>query len=593
MLKAKTFICGDFGAGTLKLAEFEPNESGSLRLLRFATRSLGLDGSKESTRHEVLVAALKDALQEGFESQVVNICAPGFSVFSKFVKIPNVDTAKVSQIIKYEAQQNVPFPLDEVVWDYQVLGENSGGELEFLLVAIKTDVIEGLLSTAEEAGLKLNLVDVSPAALCNAYRFNYQDEEGCTLVLDIGAKTSNVLFFEGEKVFSRSINIGANAITQDFCSESGMTFEEAETFKIEQGFVSLGGAYEEPDDPNVAQISKIARQVMTRLHIQMNQTIQFYRGQQGGSAPQRMYLAGGASSLAYTAEFFSEKLNIPVDYYNPFTNIEFGDDLDLETFSYFAHTFGESVGLGIRNLARCPVNLNLMPQSYVRRETMRQKKPYFIAAVLGLIAVVLAYGAFFHRVAGVRKAEVDKITKEVAPLTAKLSTLDAKKAEREQAYGMVTNYLSHVDQRLFWGQFLGSLRETMVSIETAYTVGESTRPEENDHAGLWIESMAPIIPTTQAPASAGASRSRSASATAVVGPVDLNYIDITCRAKNLLHRGPASNNEFAYAFEAALGTNAFLNPVATKLQKMETATEEQETFSFDVRLLLRSKIVIH
>src|SRR6185295_11164549 len=131
------------------------------------------------------------------------------------------------------------------------------------------------------------------AALCNAFRYNYGDLEGCTILLDIGAKTSNLLFFEKGRVYSRGINIGANSITQDFAKEARLGFDEAEKIKIEEGFVSLGGAYEEPDSPHQAAISKIARQVMTRLHIQMNQTLQFYRGQQGGSAPQRMFLSGG------------------------------------------------------------------------------------------------------------------------------------------------------------------------------------------------------------------------------------------------------------------------------------------------------------
>ena len=133
--------------------------------------------------------------------------------------------------------------------------------------------IRRLFDLAQCHQLDVQLVDVSAAALCNTFRFNYGDEEGCTMLLDIGAKTSNLLFFEGDRVFARSINIGANAITQDFASEMQMTFDEAERQKIEVGFVSLGGAYEEPDDPNAAAVSKIARQVMTRLHIQVNQTV--------------------------------------------------------------------------------------------------------------------------------------------------------------------------------------------------------------------------------------------------------------------------------------------------------------------------------
>src|SRR5205814_3764696 len=179
-----------------------------------------------------------------------DVCDPGFHVFAKVVKLPPVDTSKVTQIIQYEAQQNVPFPLEEVVWDYQILGTAPTGELEVLLVAIKADVVDGLFRTAEAANLRVQLVDVSPAALCNAFRFNYGDLDGCTMLLDIGAKTSNLLFFEKGKVYSRGINIGANSITQDFVAEAKMPFAKAEQLKIAEGFVSLGGAYEEPENPH-------------------------------------------------------------------------------------------------------------------------------------------------------------------------------------------------------------------------------------------------------------------------------------------------------------------------------------------------------
>src|SRR5687768_4916573 len=137
-----------------------------------------------------------------------------------------------------------------------------------------------------------------------------------------------------------------------------MPFAKAEEIKIAEGFVSLGGAYEEPENPHQAAISKIARQVMTRLHIQVNQTIQFYRGQQGGSAPQRLFLAGGASIMPYTSQFFAEKLNIPVDYFNPFRNVQLDPSIDIEDLAKVAHAFGEVVGLGLRNVAQCPVELN-------------------------------------------------------------------------------------------------------------------------------------------------------------------------------------------------------------------------------------------
>ena len=166
MLNLKSFLAVDFGAGSVKLAEFEVNEAGGLLLKQYGIEHLGADGAQESSRPAVILKALQKLVEEkGIKAKTVNVCAPGFQVFSKFVKLPPVESSKVEEIIKYEAQQNVPFPLEEVVWDYQIMGKLPSGEQEVLLVAIKADVVEGLFKVAETAKLKLQLADVSPAAL--------------------------------------------------------------------------------------------------------------------------------------------------------------------------------------------------------------------------------------------------------------------------------------------------------------------------------------------------------------------------------------------------------------------------------------------
>src|SRR5439155_8093734 len=147
----------------------------------------------------------------------------------------------------------------------------------------------------------------------------------------------------------------------------------------------------------------LARQFMTRLHIQVNQTMQFYRGQQGGSAPLRLFLSGGASIMPYTAQFFAEKLNVPVEYFNPLRNIQIDPSINLEELARSAHSMGEVIGLGLRNSAHCPVELNLMPESTLKWQAFNQKKPYFITTVFSLVAVVAAMAFIFSQLADVRK----------------------------------------------------------------------------------------------------------------------------------------------------------------------------------------------
>ena len=605
MLNTKSFLAVDFGAGSLKLAEFEINEAGGLRLKNFFIKSLGLEGSQESSREATILKALQEALTEkSIKSKNVNVCAPGFHVFSKFVKLPPVDATKVTQIIQYEAQQNVPFPLSEVVWDYQILGSATGGELEVLLVAVKSDVVEGVFRVAEQAKLRLNLCDASPAALCNAFKFNYGELEDCTMLLDIGAKTSNLLFFEKGKVFSRSINLGANAITQDFANEAKLKFDEAEKIKIAEGFVSLGGAYEEPENPNQAAISKIARQFMTKLHIQVNQTIQFYRGQQGGAAPQRLFLSGGASIMPYTAQFFAEKLNVPVEYFNPFRNVQIDPAVSLEELARVAHSLGEVVGLGLRNLANCPVEMNLMPESTLRWQAFNQKKPYFMFTVFSLVLVLFAVGFLFHKLAESKE-------KEVADLEPKVAVLQAKSDQFKRAYGKFTAAKKEVDQiaswmgeRYYWGDVLSQLRGALISSEDEVKKKLSAQ-KPGVEAGIWIEQMMTLsgvgqVSTTPVRTAAynpyaqpGGNYSRvaqpvtdAAAATPTAAPDPGATITLTCRAVDLTSVDSAADGEIAYAVENQLKACPIFDPKTTQLAGQTSAADANGTFTFGVTVVL-------
>ena len=612
MLNKKSFLVVDFGATNLKLAEFELTEAGGLSLCQYGFKSLGQDGTIEATREGAMLKGLQEALAEkNYQSRNVNVCAPGYHTFSKFVKLPPVDTSKVTQIIQYEAQQNVPFPLEEVVWDYQILGAAPTGELEVLLVAIKSDVVESLFRTADKAGLRLELVDVSPAALCNAFRYNYGDLQGCTMLLDIGAKTSNLLFFEKGSVYSRGINIGANAITQDFAKESKLGYDAAEKLKIEEGFVSLGGAYEEPENAHQAAISKIARQVLTRLHIQVNQTIQFYRGQQGGSPPDRLFLSGGATSMPYTAQFFSEKLNLPVEYFNPLRNLQINEELPREELAKVAHSLGEAVGLGLRNLAHCPVELNLMPKSSLKRQQFNQKKPYLVASVFCLILLVFAYGWFYDNEAAEKQKALDQLKPTVETLKRDdqrlregLGKMRGIQQESEQFFGWM-------EDRYRWAEVLTVLRESLMSVE------DKKEKELNAKVGVWIERLDPIAPagyltvgsdaarTAFRPADATASptpeptgrpgrkKPGAAGGTGAASTGGINEIDtvlLTCRAVNLKQVNDSANTVLTetLAEEFRSRTNHF-NPDASMTKvtgNLIDADSTNLTFSFQVTVKL-------
>src|SRR6185436_15634763 len=162
-------------------------------------------------------------------------------------------------------------------------------------------------------------------------------------------------------------------------------------------------------------------------HIQVNQTIQFYRGQQGGSAPQRLFLSGGAAIMPYTAQFFAEKLNLTeVEYFNPLRNVDIDANINREELAKCAHSFGEVVGLGLRNLAHCPVELNLMPKSSIQKQQFNRKRPYLVATVFCLVAVLLAYGYVFNSIVEAKRGQIERFEADARPWQA--SETQLKKA---------------------------------------------------------------------------------------------------------------------------------------------------------------------
>src|SRR6266550_3356713 len=319
----------NLGSHTIGLAEFRTLPNSGLILHGYRLREIVMEMAGEGLRHaqvELALRQMQDELQ--IKPRNVNYAVPGQSVFARFVKLPAVEEEKIGKIIAFEAQQNVPFPIDEVVWDYQLVGGGADEQIQVVLVAIKEDLLEAVNAAVESAGLRTSIVCVATMALYNAFRYNYSDLAGCSLLVDIGARTTNLLFIEPGKIFSRSVAIGGASVTSAIAKEFNEPFGTAEFRKKRGGFVGLGGAYADPADPEIARVSKIVRGTMTRLHAELMRSISHYRAQQQGNPPDRLYLCGGSTSTPYMREFFQEKLQVPVEFFNPLRNVAVSEAVD-------------------------------------------------------------------------------------------------------------------------------------------------------------------------------------------------------------------------------------------------------------------------
>jgi hypothetical protein len=335
---------------------------------------------------------------------------------------------------------------------------------------------------------------------------------------------------------------------------------------------------------------------MTRLHIQVNQTIQFYRGQQGGSAPQRLFLSGGASLMPYTAQFFAEKLNVPVEYFNPFRNVQIDPAVSLEELARVAHSLGEVVGLGLRNLANCPVEMNLMPDSTLRWRALNEKKPYFIFTIFALVLVAFAVGLLFQKLAESKESQIAELKPKVNQIQEQNDKFDRAYKHLGAAKKEADQVAAWMEQRYYWGDVLAELRRVLICSENDIKKKLSAQIPGTE-AGVWIEQMTTLAnlqnpggASPNSPPSPPPPRTPQAGTLPGASPNQNSTITLICRAVNLSKVDPSANSEIAYAVENELKTSPFFDPKATQLTGQITPDEANGTFTFGIIVALQNPL---
>ena len=467
---AKKFLTLNIGAATVELAEYEQGAKGALTLLNYGTARLAapLDGGNAET---ILSPAILEIVREkGIRPGPVAVAISGQMAFQRFAAIPMAGGAeKFEQMVRYEIEQNVPFPIDEMVCDRQVVGDTPDGDKAVLIVAAKTDQVEAITDAIAGAGFRVELVDVAPLALVNLIR-RARPDEGCCVILDIGAKTTSLVIAEDERIYNRAIPVAGNAITKEVAAALGCSQDEAEQAKIERGYVSLGGVTEDEDE-TADRISKVCRAVLTRLNAEISRSINFYRSQQGGSAPVRLYLSGGTALLPQIDSFFAESLGIEVEFLNPTEAIGIGSKVDAAALESDAAVLAATAGLALHFAGQAQFAVNLLPQSLVSDRAEKARIPFVAAAggtlALGLVLVMLAVNRETAVIVAQRDAiqvRADSLANFDRKVTAAQDRVASAEAEADRFRGLLASRATAV-------QRLNAVRDSMLP-------------------GMWIEKWA-------------------------------------------------------------------------------------------------------
>jgi type IV pilus assembly protein PilM len=495
MATEKNFLSLDLGMQSLRLAEFSVSGSGGLKLLRGARREFLIDPALDTSRPDQTRLALADILKSWkLKSGKVACVLPAHTVFTRVVAldVPGGISGQVDAVVNFEAQQNIPFPLEEVVWDYVIMGELPSGAVNVVFLAIKTDLLESLCTAIGEAGLQIGSITAAPLALHDASRLADSSNGHTDLLLDIGSRTTNMVTSGQGPFFCRSIPSGGLAVTAAISKDIHATLEEAEQLKLARGSVGLGPGFEPPADPVEANLAKITRQTLIKTQADIARSLSYYRTNLGGSDPARILLTGGMSSMPYLAEFIHEKFQKETSFFDPSPGIAVGPEAAGFVESN-AGNLGELIGgalLFIPGSAHTPVTL--LPPSVSRKLSFAKKLPALAAAGALFILSLLAWGIYGKSAAQATQQKADEIAKESETMDQVSKKIDVlKKSQNEiratsstllslvllrEAYPKIVFELAaKVPDRFIWITEVQSAGETLQKDSPAKTADSSVK----------------------------------------------------------------------------------------------------------------------
>jgi type IV pilus assembly protein PilM len=477
-MSSKTLVI-NCGASHVAAAVFSYT-NGKLTLEDLDTRDLRYDVAKEEAWLPALAEGLRDLTRANskFKGKATFIL-PGYQLLIKPIKIPHVDPSKRTQIIAFEAQNNIPFPLTEAVWGSQVIADD-GIESEVLLAAQKAEAANrfcGLMST-----IGFEPIALQPSSLLdyNAYKLVHSNDLEDTLVVNIGARSTNLTFVSPAGIFIRNVSLGGNSLTQMIADGVGKPFLQAEELKVN---FYTGETPFQADDPAVAPLQAKAQDFMKRLSQQITQSIIAYRRASNRAAPSRILLTGRGSLLAGLPEYLSEMQKVSVDYFNPTAVLGIGSRVNRGMLGQLYYQISEITGEAARLAKPDAMGVNLLPPIIRSRLAFQRKQPFLILAG---ICLALAPLPMLYRLYA-QKSTILAETKAWRNRSDNLSSIAKQiKDASDQAdatANQISQYQTLYDSRFNWITFFSQLQKALGDgpLEQG-----GTSPDAHD---VWIDSL--------------------------------------------------------------------------------------------------------
>jgi len=393
MLQAR-FYGLDIGSSAVKFAELKRHGE-KIILNKASVYELSLDPTK--TDHEERLFAVKHAIAEILAKEEavsgrIGVSIQGQAIFVRFIKIPRVSPNKIRQIVKYEAQQQVPFSIDDVIWDFQIFDKPQDREIEVMVVAVKKDIVEFVKKVLSKSRLNVDFIDASPFACYNAYSYFKKDESIKTvMLLDMGAETTDIIIIDSGRIWTRTVLIGGNDITRVIKDKLGLNFLQAEEVKYKEA--NIVSEKDKAPSERIRTISQVITPVLEDLLKEISHSIGYYRSQcENPKNLDMLALSGGSSKLAGMDKFFQINLGINTEYFDVMNAMDTSESVRKDAST--AHRMNVAIGLAARGLVDCRLNINLLTREELVLKEFRKKKfcIYGIFLMMLLILLTVNYG---------------------------------------------------------------------------------------------------------------------------------------------------------------------------------------------------------
>jgi len=386
----------------------------------------------------------------------VAIAVPGQFVFTRYIKLPPVKGAKLEQIVYFEAQQQVPFPLGEMAWDFHQLPSKVPGETNIVLAAIRTNVADEAVRQFLPLKISPDFVDSGAIASYNCVRkASSISEEQSVIFMEIGASGTDLsIEKEGLLCWTTSIPIGGFHITQAIAEALGVPFQEAEKIKCQKGKVLADGVEAEAESKS---ISDAVKGVLEDMLFEVQRSIGYFRSQLRGRVIHKIILSGGGAKLAGLADYMQARLGIEVEIAQPLSFAINGAEAEKSDPS-----MAVAVGLALHALGEDKiVDINLLPPVLVAKKEFARKSRYAIATYALILGGMLIFRGMISDSMVQQEKELAEAKARVTQYKLYAKSVDSIQAELNQIRQKIKDISELAEKRDFWMQTLLEITKMM------------------------------------------------------------------------------------------------------------------------------------